>query len=691
MQSTPDQSTDKVIEFIATGLFISCCLWLILLSMTVLLPDLAWHDAALEFSSKLQLYGFELLLTLVYSAFAACCIVFMRQPLARAIGFIGFSLLILFYCCSWGLYYLGNIFLSSTSITMLMFDSHQIILHILQLNPLILFITISLALCCSLLLYFIIRSKLLSQVSHYRRYWFRCAMLALCCLMFTPLLFVRSQHQRSVQQVQLFAIDQISHYQKNTGPLLYFLADLKRLLQPKLAVPTTLSQPDLAVIDKPLLSMADYLNSINDKPLQRYNVILLLIESLRKDALQIYGNRLAVMPSVDQISQDAIVFNRNYAQASHSNYADLAPLTSRYPLYAEGYYYYPQQASYPRLLIYDILHAIGYRTAIFSSQNESWGGMKYYLQAGHLDHFFSADYYQGDFWTDVVDADQQQNAAWLKTMTGGTRYGKVDDYHTVSHAIKWIRQRSDQPFFLYMNLQNSHMPYIVPAGFPNKFNKINAAFPSRISMQNPSHRQIIFSRYFDSLAYIDQQLKRLTDALKQAKLWDKTILVISADTATAFGEHGFNGNASALFDEVVQVPLLIRIPGHGYQEINHISQHIDIPPTLLSAIGLPPHPSFQGIDQLNNHKPPRYAFIVAQTPVAQQYAIVSDRYKVIYDLPARGSLLFDIKADPGERKPLTDKAKRDPLLANLFKWVQLQLNYYADPLQQKQAYPPSYY
>ena len=102
-------------------------------------------------------------------------------------------------------------------------------------------------------------------------------------------------------------------------------------------------------------------------------MIVILVESLRIDQLLITGGAREVMPNLEKLSLRGRVFSNNYTQASHSNYADLCPLTSHYPLRGRSHHLYPKNASYPRLLIYDVLKSLGYDTAIFSSQNENWG------------------------------------------------------------------------------------------------------------------------------------------------------------------------------------------------------------------------------------------------------------------------------------------------------------------------------
>ena len=116
---------------------------------------------------------------------------------------------------------------------------------------------------------------------------------------------------------------------------------------------------------------------------------------MRNDQLKVGGSKRIVMPNLEKIIESSRVFTNNYTQASHSNYADMGPLSSHYPLRSPNAYVYPVNPSYPRVLIYDILKELEYKTAVISSQNEKWGSMINYLKTGHIDHFFHSETYDG--------------------------------------------------------------------------------------------------------------------------------------------------------------------------------------------------------------------------------------------------------------------------------------------------------
>jgi arylsulfatase A-like enzyme len=469
-----------------------------------------------------------------------------------------------------------------------------------------------------------------------------------------------------------------------SGPVLHAAADVVRILRPP-EPPAVASSDTDKVIRRPIISMNEYVSRVSQADFKRFNVVMVQIESLRSDQLQVYGGTRDVMPAVDALARDSRVFTNAYIQASHSNYQDLVPLSSHYPLRSTDMHEYPPNPTYPRVLVYDVLKALGYRTAIFSSQNERWGGMLNYHRPENLDRFFHAETFSGPT---ITPWEDMGFAAWVRETKGA---GSVDDKYTMSEAIQWIDSVSSEPFFVHMNLQSSHVPYVVPDGFPRRFSPKDIDFAIMWGKFPIEKTDIVKGRYADSLYYEDTQIARLFEHLKKRGVWDKTIVVIGGDNGEAFYEHGFAAHASSLFNEVVKVPMIIRAPGLTPGLDDRPAMLLDVPPSLFELLGLPPHPSFQGIGLFNT--PPvadRSLYMIVQTPAAFQSAIVRSGFKLLHNELDGRYYLWDQVNDPGERKPLTASRPDlvEDLAARLRFWRAEQLSYYADVPRQSREYPP---
>jgi len=468
-----------------------------------------------------------------------------------------------------------------------------------------------------------------------------------------------------------------------TGPAAHAVADLGR--DSAADAPAVASTGNANVIRRPIISMEQYVTGVPRSGLKRWNVVMVQFESLRSDQLRAYGGTRDVMPTVDALARESRVFTNAYIQASHSNYADLVPLSSQYPLRSPQMYEYPLEPAYPRVLIYDVLKAIGYKTAIFSSQNERWGGMINFHRLSSLDRFFDAGTFTGPTYAPYGDTGF---AEWVKETHGA---GSVDDRYTVDEAIKWIDTVAGQPFFIHMNLQSSHLPYVVPDDFPRRFSPRTIDFAIMWGKFPLDKIDIVKGRYADSLYYEDTQIARLFQALKDHGQWDNTVFVIGGDNGEAFYEHGFAAHASTLINEVVKVPMIIRAPGLEPGPDPRPAMFLDVPPSVLHLLGLPPHPGFQGISLFESQPDrDRSLYTIVQTPAAFQSAIIRSGFKLLFSEWDGRYYLWDQVNDPAEKRNLA--SSRPDLVQDLDRrlklWRQEQLAYYADVPRQSREYPP---
>jgi arylsulfatase A-like enzyme len=332
-----------------------------------------------------------------------------------------------------------------------------------------------------------------------------------------------------------------------------------------------------------------------------------------------------------------------------------------------------------------VLKQLGYRTGLVSSQNEHWGSMHHYFSTGGLDHFFHSESFAE---ASIPDADPGF-AEWAKRWG---RSGKLDDRDTIDEAIRFVGPApADQPFFLYVNLQNSHFPYHTPDGFPRRFQPDTIDFPYAFGNYPREKVEIVKNRWRNSLGYVDFQIGRLLDHLQRTHVLDRTLLVIGADNGEAYYEHETVCHAGPIFDESVRVPVILHGPGVEPGTYPGLSQALDITPTVLGLLGLPAHPSFQGLDLLRAPDArARSVHIVAQTPKASQLALVRDGWKIIYDYWYDTYLLYDLTRDPGEKHDRArDETGRLRVMATeLRAWERAQLEYYSSAELMRTTYPP---
>ena len=589
-------------------------------------------------------------------------------------------LLLIFYAASWGLFWQTGSFIDSQVFIFLAPHPLQVIHWVDRDVAFVIILSASLA---SLALVHSIPQWTARQTQNFHAnvlgIWSRAIGV---CLLGTLLGHFYSTWDE--RQFTRAGIIYTRHKDINSGPLPYIVTDLKKTF-----IKTGDDLPvdsGIQIQQRPIISLEQYRAMVNQNHFRRWNVVLLIVESLRADQLRAYGGHRNVMPAVESLANDGRVFLNTYTQSSHTNYATIVPLSSHYPLRSATAYSYPENPTYPRVMLYDLLKTLGYHTAIFSSSNENWGGMVNYLDTGNLDRFIHAANSKRP--TYVMQSDDGF-AAWVRETKHA---GSLDDRATVDEAIRWLDAVGKGAFFVALNFQNSHLPYPVPPDFPRRFAPAKLDFKIRFAHFPRDRVPIVKDVYADSLAYVDSQIARLIHYLKINNKWENTVIVLTGDHGQAFYEHDFASHASAIYDEVMKVPLIIRAPGgNGGGLDSRLAQHVDIPPSVAGLLGLPPHPSFQGTDLFTlPSDAKRSVFMVAQTPDAYQYGIVRSGFKLIYDERQRQYLLFDIATDPEEKN---DIAAAQPVIMNelakrLNTWRKLQIDYYSDPALQAREYPP---
>jgi hypothetical protein len=190
--------------------------------------------------------------------------------------------------------------------------------------------------------------------------------------------------------------------------------------------------------------------------------------------------------------------------------------------------------------------------------------------------------------------------------------------------------------FAYIHLVEPHAPYVAKKTGPR------------------------FERYLAEVKNVDREIGRLVAWLEQRGVWDRTVFVLSADHGEAFGEHGKYFHGFGNYEELVRVPLLIRVPGVSPRSVTAPVSLIDVRPTLLDLIGANTPGTDMGqslVPFLRGQDPELARPIVMDAGRRIQAMVFRNGMKVIRDIPGQSVELYDLLADPGEQRNLADDAR----------------------------------
>ncbi len=405
---------------------------------------------------------------------------------------------------------------------------------------------------------------------------------------------------------------------------------------------------------------------------ERLNLVLVMLESVPWQRSPFADGSPALAPNLERLAAESLVFSRAYTTSPHSDYAQMAVLSSLHPRKFAHHDYYTR-LEYPRTLIWDPLAAAGYATAMFSCQNERWGNMLAYLDTpglGLLRH--SLDW------------------PGARRRGEGTE-SKVFEETPVAAWRRWLGGLGRRPFFTYLNFQANHFPYQAPPEAPRPFAPWRIDFPASFFSYPPDRVPVMLNRFYNALAYADHHLGLVIAELERLDEWRRTVLVVVSDHGEAFYEHEQPTHGTTLYEEQLRSLMLVRLPGTPGRRIDEPVSLLDLAPALLAGLELPPHGNFQGRGDIFD---PGYSaagrrlFFTIQG-VTEEDGVLADGWKYLLNWERGESRLFHLPTDPGELRPRQDAAERAAELDGaLREFLGRQLTYYQNAQWRRGYYPP---
>jgi arylsulfatase A-like enzyme len=262
----------------------------------------------------------------------------------------------------------------------------------------------------------------------------------------------------------------------------------------------------------------------------------------------------------------------------------------------------------------------------------------------------------------------------------------------VDQAQSWLASAGQRPFFLWLHLMDPHSPYYPPneayreltgrdieagrARYLNEYWNRSDLTPPALS----GKRDEVIQLYDAGIWWVDRQIGRLVDSLRQSHRWDDCVFALTADHGEEFLEHGGRYHSPVrLSEEIIRVPLLIRVPGErGAKVPASPMSHLHLAPTLLEIMGEQAPSAFQGRSLWTNVQkgiawddsaidPAIGPAIIecafgctnpfrAESRSASRLLGVRDaRFKLVMRLePGAIEDVYDLEADPAEMRPSTD-------------------------------------
>jgi arylsulfatase A-like enzyme len=371
-------------------------------------------------------------------------------------------------------------------------------------------------------------------------------------------------------------------------------------------------------------------------------VILISVDTLRRDHVGAYGYTRPTTPTLDGLAKSGLLAEDAVSVSSWTLPAHLSMLTSVLPGTHGGI---DMKQGFNRSVptVPGVLQRLGFATHAVTS------------------HLYVSKTYGVDDGFDSMSFRQDRPAA-----------------NVANHAMDLVDRFGDRPFFIFLHFYDPHWHYAPP---PEVLKIFESPYAGRLTgnlkdFQNLRPDQVskadldhLLSLYDGEIRYTDNEIGRLMTHLKERGVDRNTLLVVTSDHGEEFLEHGSWEHQKTLYEEVVRVPLIVAGPGVSARRESQPVSLLDIAPTILDFLKASVPPSMKGLSLLRPVPDQREMYgETDQTLDGSRLSFLRGGAKswkaILRSDPAkqavRSSEWYDLARDPGERtnRPPAESLRR---------------------------------
>jgi len=386
-------------------------------------------------------------------------------------------------------------------------------------------------------------------------------------------------------------------------------------------------------------------------------VVLITVDTLRADRVLGAGPARVATPTLDRLAADSVVFTQARSAAPWTKPSLATLLTGLSPA-VHGMT--NRRARLPEGIetLAERLRAAGYHT----------GGVGLNV---HLERAFRFDQGFDDYAFPARPEYGIALGAKALERLAPARFPEVYPSTTAiaDAAVGWIGAHADEPFFLWVHVLDPHWPYEPPAEWvehperaPRRWGEPEMVTNVQAGNTKPglAERERVAELYAGEIRYVDDQLARIVALLEERGLYDPALIVVASDHGEEFWEHGRYEHGHTLYDEVLRVPLLFKLPGAAVRaQVPAAVSTEALLPTVLETLGLPYDPELLSARSLVPWwQAPETAreeplFACGTYYFGEKRGVVFGGHKLVLDLDTGRGELYDLRQDPLERHSLT--------------------------------------
>lgn len=322
------------------------------------------------------------------------------------------------------------------------------------------------------------------------------------------------------------------------------------------------------------------------------NAILLTLDALGAGHVGHLGYERDTTPRLDALARKSRAFRTCLAQSSHTRESMPSLFSSAYPSQLGGVGSVPAG----RTTLPEVLSSAGLATAGFHSN-------PYLSRAYTFDRGF-------DHFDDALSLASNRLVTLAHRVVNHFRnqpYLRAEALN--EKGLEWLKDANTDRCFLWLHYMDPHGPYQPPEEYQRLFREEIIGQKRAKSLWRrtvdepetitPADRDVLIDLYDAEIRYADAMLGKFLDTLDEHNLLSESIVVIGADHGDAFGEHGHYGHPRRVYEELVHVPLIVKMPDKRSATVDRPVENLSIAPTILDAFDIAVPDEFEGSSLLS--------------------------------------------------------------------------------------------
>jgi len=344
------------------------------------------------------------------------------------------------------------------------------------------------------------------------------------------------------------------------------------------------------------------------------SLLVVSLDTLRADRIGRVVNGRSITPRLDAFAAQSTVFRRASSTSSYTLPAHVSLFTGQH-VTTHGMFHPSRRLHRERSPTFtELLAAAGYRTAAFTAGamlNAEFCGL----------HRGFDEYSEADPMVSDCDPLPERVPRWYAPEYNAAVFAAHD---LESRVLPWIEGRGGAPFFAFVHTylvhdyhpDEEHHDLVQRPAMAKDLVPADAAPPlwereagatgvtsTTLTQLDPSdpgsflrERDLPYveSLYDATVAQADAEFGRLLDSLERSGQADRTLVLVLSDHGEEFLEHGGLSHARTLYEEVLRVPCILRVPGREPAVVDERIDLADLAPTLLALLGMPALPRADG-------------------------------------------------------------------------------------------------